>query len=253
MRRVARQVALIPGIALALAAAAAAADAQQRASLRGAVRAEGGAALEMAEVLLFGTQVSTRTDEAGAFTLRDVAPGKYFVGVRRLGFEPLVFTLNLDRGKEREITVELTPLPTTLSPVKIEAASDFNRARYADLLFRRRTAWGTFITRDDIERQRPYSVATLVASYLPGVSPAALESGGDFARAGRFAGYRSSYNCAPALSINGGTPMPGWPLNTFDPDEIEALEIYRGRSTRLPVQFEGPYSGCGVIVLWMRY
>jgi hypothetical protein len=228
---------------------------REPASVHGAVKAEGGSALDMAEVRVFGTEIRTRSGDDGAFRLTGIKPGRYFIGVRRLGFKPLVFTVTLESKIDREMDVELEALPTNFSPVKVEARSDFSRVRYGDLMWRRRTAWGDFITRDDIDREKPYSISWMISRYLPGVTPQMLEEGAnpaDYYTPASFGSLRRDYGCAPAVSINGSTPTLGWGLKGFPTEEIEAVEVYRGRSTRLPMELSNQSTRCGVVVVWLR-
>jgi hypothetical protein len=235
---------------------AAVASAQRpTATVSGKVRDSSGQPIPGAEVTVFSTQLKATTTDSGTFMVAGVPAGKYWIGVRRLGFEPLAFTVTLKGDEKRDVGVELEPLPHGLSEVKVRARSNFGR-RYDDFNRRKSSAWGNFITRDDIDKRRPYSVSSLVSFYFPGVShneldwPSSIYSDAF----GRQASYGSRYGgCAPAVSVNGGMPMQGWGLGTFDPDQLEAVEVYKGRSMRIPIEFQGfGGTGCGLVVLWLR-
>jgi hypothetical protein len=256
MRRRIRLTSSAPALALALAlsglASGTALAQHDSTAVRGWVRDARGNAIESAEVLLLGTDQRTRSGDAGAFRLEGVRPGRYSVGVRRLGYEPLVFTLTLAKNDTREFDVRLDALPVGLPEVKVVERSQFSR-RYQDFERRRRSEWGYFYTRDDIERQGPYALSNLAARHFFGVSPSALERGFSTTPAGLGRGFSGvGHGCLPLVSANGAPPMPGWSLGDFFPDEVEAMEIYRGRYTRLPVELASPGSGCGVVVLWLR-
>jgi hypothetical protein len=46
--------------------------------------------------------------------------------------------------------------------------------------------------------------------------------------------------------------MGGWAVNDFRPDDVEALEVYRGDSN-LPVELSGWPVGCGgLVVVWTK-
>lgn len=260
MRRSLRLTSFAPMLALALAASLASrpalAQEHTSATVRGWVRDAGGAAIQDAEVLIMGTSHTTRSGDAGAFRIDSVRAGRYSIGVRRLGYEPLVFTLTLRADDSREFDVRLDALPQGLPTVQVVARSDFP-ARYRDFERRRKSEWGWFYTRDDIERQGPYGLSQLVARHWIGISPMDLERGyvpafSSFDRRTQYARGRRA--CIPSVSVNGGLPMPGWGLGDFSADEVEAMEIYRPGLTRVPMELTGAGrgGGCGVVVLWLR-
>ena len=46
---------------------------------------------------------------------------------------------------------------------------------------------------------------------------------------------------------------PGWAVNDFKPDEVEALEVYRGGLSSLPVEYGmGGRSSCGLVMVWLK-
>lgn len=260
MRRTLRLPSLAPVLALALTATLtsrpALAQDHASAAVRGWVRDASGAAIRDAEVLIMGTSRATRSDRSGAFRIDSVAAGRYSIGVRRLGYEPLVFTLTLRADDSREFDVQLDALPQGLPAVQVVARSEFP-ARYRDFERRRKSEWGWFYTRDDIERQGPFALSQLVARNWIGISPMDLERGyvPAFSSFDRRTPYtRARRGCIPSISVNGAAPMPGWSLGDFSADEIEAMEVYRPGATRVPMELSsaGLGGGCGVVVLWTR-
>ena len=65
-----------------------------------------------------------------------------------------------------------------------------------------------------------------------------------------FGGQRTS-DCPPAVAVNGSSASPGLAVNDFKPDEIEALEIYGGRSA--PSEYDaGGRNSCGLVIVWLK-
>lgn len=266
--------------ALTLAAAAlplAAQRQKEQSQLRGWVKDSRGAPIENAEVLVLGTKITTRAGSDGAFRIDSVPAGPYWIGVRRLGFEPNVFSVRLAANDARQFEVVLDALPYGLPAVQVKARSEIGRQRLREFDWRRRTAWGSFYTRDDLERQHGWSLSNLVVRHFPGLTSYELDypdanAGFDdcaaFGAALYPAGYASRYgpacagtgfgsayafqHCTPALSINGGMLLRGWSFSDFRTDDLEAVEVYRGSSSRLPLELSGQGSACGVVVAWLR-
>ena len=228
-------------------------------TITGFVRDSSGIPIEMAEVSIPGTKLRTSSAFNGQFRLDSVPAGKFWFGVRRLGYAPLVAAVTLRKGSVRQFDVRLDPLPIGLSEVKVQAQSGYSRTgRYSDFARRRRGGWGGFITRDDIVREKPASIAWMLTRYLPGVSPFDIENSWrlqdptDFRNVGNSPFIGSGRNCPIGVSVNGGMPT-GWSVGDFKPDEIEAIEVYRGRTSNFPPEFYGYGSRfCNLVVLWLR-
>jgi hypothetical protein len=136
--------------------------------------------------------------------------------------------------------------------------------RYQDFIWRSRSSFGHFLTRDDIEKSRPNELGDVVRRYLPFTTsdafytpffpdPFGMDSRfGAFnaSRGGSLASRRGS--CSPAVSVNGARPMGGWAVNDFRPDDVEAVEVYR-QAREIPMEFAGWDVGCGgLVVVWLR-
>ena len=245
----------------ALAAAGSTAAAQEKgATISGVVRDSAGTPIEMAEIRIAGTKLRTTSGLMGQFRLDDVPAGKFWFGVRRMGYAPLMTAITLRNGGRREFDVQLEPLPIGLSEVKVKARSGYSgTGRYADFERRRRVAWGSFITRDDIAREKPPSLSWMLTRYLPGYSPYDLDNAWQEFDESRFTqtsmdrtSFGRSRGCGVGVSVNGGMPM-GWGLNEFQPNDVEAIEVYRGRTSHFPAEFAHyGRSYCNLIVVWLR-
>src|SRR5439155_22298475 len=70
-----------------------------RSSMRGEVQDDKGHPLEGARVEFFGLDLATTTSGAGKYRLVDIQPGKYWVMVRRIGYQALKAALSFNPGE----------------------------------------------------------------------------------------------------------------------------------------------------------
>ncbi|HXV87145.1 MAG TPA: carboxypeptidase regulatory-like domain-containing protein [Gemmatimonadales bacterium] len=215
----------------------------------------------------------------GRFALRAPRPGAYRVQVRRLGFQPRWVPIDVG-GDGVELDVRLAPIPVTLDPVVIEADLNLRYLERVGFYHRQIGDFGHFITRDEIESRRATRI-TDVLSMVPGVR--LLPDG---TRLGRmllqFRNAQSTFGgiCEPRVFVDGliairgsSKPVvmtPGGGIidelnqedprspepavdDVVDPRDIEAIEVYRSGAA-VPAQFGGmgPYTRCGVVVVWTR-
>lgn len=232
-------------------------------ALRGAVQDFSGAALEGAEVELLGLARKAITGESGAYHLAGIEPGRYWVVVRRIGYEPLRVALTFEPGWDREIVFQLDARPQRLADIEVTSEDLAWQRKYLEFEWRARTGWGRFLTRDDIEQARPTYLSDVVQRYLPGVSFRGFDRAPfvtDFFSAdwGRNGAIGWSYvsrgvtECSPAVSVNGTTPFGGWAVNDFEPGDVEAIEVYR-RSRDIPLELQrASGGGCGLVVIWLK-
>jgi hypothetical protein len=57
--------------------------------------------------------------------------------------------------------------------------------------------------------------------------------------------------CAPLVSLNGASPIGAWAVNDFNPDDVEALEVYRDRHVPMELQ-RSVDTSCGLVVIWLK-
>ena len=209
--------------------------------------------LQGATVSVLGTDETRLTGEAGGFAFERLPPGRYWISVRRIGYRPSSFTATLEADSVRTVEVVLEPVPYRLKDV--EVSSDvLDRYRYYDFARRSRSAWGRFLTRDDIRRIRPVDLVELVHRYLPFHSRWTLSQSSWFDPGPRSSATSwlpssaTGRTCTPGISINGATPWPGASVADYPIEEVEAVEVYR-RPGWVPIEFERA-SACGLVVIW---
>lgn len=207
-----------------------------------------GVPIYSAEVSFAGFPRQAFTDESGAFILIDVPVGAGTLTVRRLGFSPLSVAVNVGANAAVEgLTLKLAHLPILLQTVMVEAQRVTYSGRLAGYYQRlEQRNGGYFITRDQINRENPRSLAQLL-QHVPAISGTRMRGGGSGVR-------MRGRTCAPLVWLD-ATPMPAaeLDLNAISPQTIQGIELYLG-STTAPARFtlNRDANSCGTIILWSR-
>lgn len=223
------------------------------------------------------------TDENGAFVARAARPGRYEVGVARLGYRAqLQGPFELWRGTVVELEVILPVIPFTLDPVTVTAEVNSQFLHAVGFYDRKRSDFGHFITRDQVESRRAGRPTDLLR-VIPGVSIIPdPRSPGRVRVQMRGSHPAQGGACAPRVFVDGliairgdshplgraGTASAGDIEDVFEndprnpepslddivtPEQIQAIEIYRSAS-QVPAEFGGAsvFTRCGVVVIWTR-
>ena len=228
--------------------------------IHGAVEDSTGAPIPQVNVGLVGTPIETMTDVRGTFRFARVRPGIHFVRVRRLGYDPLIFRVDLEDGDTVSLGVQLNPSVTSLSTVNVRENATAPRLRTVGFDDRRRFSGAPpaqFVTRDDIQRRNPTELSQLLARmgrrasecrtpiiYVDGMvmSPPAQDDPQGLMRAIKSDSVQKI-----------GAPAPrGTQLSQIPPDWIEGMEVYAGPA-EIPSQYNPSGRGAScVILLWLR-
>ncbi|MEE8477621.1 MAG: Plug domain-containing protein, partial [Gemmatimonadales bacterium] len=118
---------------------------------------------------------------------------------------------------------------------------------------------GYFMDREEIEKRLgSVADAAQLLSVVPGVNIVA-GVGGSVIRISRAAGAFGACNAkGPRIWVDGflidTQDLPGerqfYSLSqVVQPEDIYAIEVYRSPS-QVPVQYGGPQSGCGLVLIW---
>src|SRR5262245_5029546 len=150
-------------------------SAQTPALIKGVVADEHGAKIANARVILrsrSGLEISTTTDQAGAYEFRDLRPGPYLIEARFEGFSTFISNeIQLDRGEARDFPLELKVAAINASVV-VTATGTFQREEEVAKVI-------TTIDSDDVAARHELSLAESLRE-TPGVriqqqgSPGAL-------------------------------------------------------------------------------
>ncbi len=191
---------------------------------------------------------STTTDSAGRFTLGELTPGKSRLIVRALGFPVLTFNVELPIGDtliqsiQLDSTAEGRARAQALPEVGITAPRSLG-PRYADFERRLKTGRGQYLTAEQIEKGRYYSLQEAVRD-MRGVEISCGGGGGCYIKMAR-----APMQCTPEYIVDERVD------NIFGPNtpirDIQGIEVYNGPSD-VPGEFAGRNAGCGVIVIWTK-
>jgi hypothetical protein len=246
--------AVLPALALLALAARAAAGQEAAVRIRGVVVEEiTGHAISGALVIIAETGDSAVADRDGRFAFTARRAGIFAVEARQLGFRPVRATFELDVGESAEITFTLAAEATALPEVVVEG-TPLVHPSMVEFFRRKAEGHGHFITREDIERERPMLMSDLL-DQVPGVRidcKLGRQCWIDMGRAQPSLVGRSV--CHVQYFVDGvryGSPAEEVDINSFRPEDIEGVEVYRGASG-VPPRYTGRDARCGVVLIWLR-
>jgi hypothetical protein len=198
-------------------------------------------------------EVMARTSDAeGRFEFRAVPAGRYALTSESLGYRTFDDVLDVGAGTDVRLEIRVSASPLDLEPIVVVTArrpdfmDGFEARRARD---RRHTA---FFTAEEIAARNPNVLSDLFLT-VPGayVQPGLMTGDylGNNLTVSGVAGA-SSRGCQPDVFVNGflagGIPYD----QMFEPDQIEAVELYTLQH-EVPQRFEGP-GRCGALVIWLR-
>jgi TonB family protein len=218
----------------------------QDGALHGVVRDSAGRiGIAGAEVRVGGTEWRALTDERGAFRFA-AGTGGSMLRVRRLGYAPVQRALGARVG-DSLIEIRLVPVVQPLAPLVVRATRTRYSGRLAGYYERlERRSIGQFITRADLERERPNQLTDMIQR-APGVN---LVRG----RPGMLHVRMRGRDCSPLIWVDGAALSLGdIDLDAFSPASLEGIELYLGASSA-PQRYQGTHgkNECGTILLWSR-
>jgi hypothetical protein len=202
-----------------------------------------------AAVSIGDSNVGTTADENGRFQILDLVAGKTLVNVRRIGFEPVTFEVNLPRASNVAIRVRLHQLVKSLPTVDVDDVRE--PLRRVGFYERMAAGQGHFITPEYLDKIRP-SRASDVLNNIPDL---VVDRRGNKSRI-----MTSNYKCEYGLVVdNVLVGEPGSRVRTTSPDDVVsasdlyAVEVYP-RNRGLPAKFLGMSheDGCGTVVIWTK-
>jgi hypothetical protein len=217
------------------AASTQAAAAAGHARLAGTVRDGTGQPVPGAQVRLLGTNVTTKSDEHGAYLLAGLPAGSQEVEVRRLGYGIARGPVTL-RGEQHSRLDVVLDRVATLESFNVVG----RRWRYAEFEQRRKESLdGRFLDEDAIRKMNLNSTMDYV-NKLPGFRAVHVRWGETKIVS------MSDPSCSPVLLVD------DLPINDIIqlpiPSALGALEVYRGTAGAPP----NHRSSCGTIIFWTR-
>ena len=191
---------------------------------------------------------SAQSSGSSEFTLRASAPGMYRISVAKKGYRSTETpTLQLAAGDVISVTIHIMPDKVELSPAIVTSNSRRPPGRLAGFYDRmQKYHFGTFITRDQIDKRRPFEVSDLLRS-IPGLSVRPAVCGFGY-------NVRTVEGCRPTVYLD-GVSFPLMRSETIDdianPMNLEGVEVYP-HAPEVPAELYRGFGRCGVIALWTR-
>lgn len=192
-----------------------------------------------------GSTVKTGND--GAFSIRAPAPGVYRLRADLPGYLSAVTpAIELGPDDQIDVTWRLLAGAVQMRPIAISGSNRRTAGRLSGFYDRaQRRAAGTFITSDQIEKARPFTVTDLLRT-VPGLE--ILPSPRGFGNT-----VRTIEGCQPTVYLDGVRfPLLGESIDDIvNPMNLEGIEVYP-HAVEVPAEFQDPRSNCGAIVLWTK-
>jgi hypothetical protein len=232
---------------------AAGARAQDAALVLAVTASETHAPIAGARVKVDG-RAAARTDAQGSARVA-VRAGEHRVEVSAIGRHAQTFAARLEAGETQSRAVELAPDALPLDPVTATVAPTPLRSPTLQAFYDRAAnhANGRIFTREYIARRQPQQLTDLLLDNT-GIAWGYNRAGHRVLRFRRAVSGLGSRDCPPKYYVN-GLPFPldvgadSSPDVYFQIEQIEGVEVYAGAP---PIQYAGPGSGCGVILIWLR-
>lgn len=202
-------------------------------------------------VHLSGVDAVVLTDRNGRARLQNIPPGRHILTLTRLGYAPERVLVEFTGSERVQAEIELAPQPITLEGIEATAAGEPRSRTLSNAGFyhRQKAGMGTFITRDDIERQRPAETIHLFRT-MRGFRVTVSRDGRPMLVMSRVIWG----TCAPDLYIDGMRVHAGRRLDPSEyvqPNHIEGIETYAGPAS-IPPEYNVTGSACGVVLIWTR-
>ncbi|MDO8502802.1 MAG: carboxypeptidase-like regulatory domain-containing protein [Gemmatimonadaceae bacterium] len=188
-------------------------------------------------------------DEDGRFRLRGLSTGKTLFQVRRIGYDPVFFEVELPEAATVEVRVRMRETVRDLAPVEISDVRE--PLRRVGFYERMAAGNGYFITPEYLERIRPVRASDAFAN-IPNL---VVDRRGNRSRL-----VTANYRCEYAVVIDQVlVGEPGSRVRTTSPDDLVsandlyAIEVYP-RNRGVPARFLGMSheDGCGTVVIWTK-
>lgn len=229
-----------------------------------------GAPLAGVELSIAALSLRTTTDSSGRFAFDRLATGAHKLSARRIGFEPLLTTITVSAANDGEHLLRLVAGSTELATVSV-TASPVDRRLALFESHRTSDNGGSFLTTEQLRKERGRPLADV----LQGVVGSDIVRGrGSAAFFATRRGYDSFLNmpkarpadrargassglCYAAVVVNNVVVYRGddeeelFDLNQFAPDDIIAVEVYKGGAT-MPLEYNTTRKTCGLLVVYTR-
>lgn len=218
-------------------------------SIRGRLLdAESGAAIPAGTMILLSEDsVPVRdvlTDSTGAFLLGAPGPGAYRLQAQRIGYRTAATPpIELEERDTLEVEYRLSTQAVVLQPLTVVTTARRPTGPLGGFYERaERAAFGTFITREQIEERHPVYASDLLRT-VPGVQLVPTWWG-------RAVVMMRGW-CVPQIYLDGMRVRTGSIDELVSATDLEGIEVYLS-AVEAPPEFAAGSSRCGVVALWTR-
>lgn len=215
------------------------------ATLRGrVVSGMTGGPLPEARVVLEKSGRGAYTDSTGRFVIPELPPGQDTVRVQLIGFADHQVPLQLRAGRVTSATFMLSRSVLKIEELTVEVEREARVPKLAGFRDRMRQGQGVFVDPQEIADRNVRAAAELLRG-KPGVSVGPAVTGNTPIRISRY-----NRHCRPFIWLD-GTPARGMHIDMLSPEDILAMELYRGPA-ETPPQFQFRQGTCATLVVWTR-
>lgn len=227
---------------------------QTRPFVVGRVTDQEGIPIPGVEVRVLRSSRSAITSDSGTFRLYGLTPGLHDLALRRLGFTPDTFTINVLAADSTVVALSLERRVQVLAADTIEAARVHRRLVVTGFEDRRKAGFAPqsqFITREDIERENPIRLSDMFKR-MAGRAQQCKDAGTVF-----LDGVLTMQPTAVYGLRTAGARRQSGRYDAIDfvqPVEVVGVEVYVG--SQVPPQFNITRRPTGdrscVVVIWTR-
>lgn len=229
-----------------LAADVEAQSADATAHLRGqVVSAMTGGPLADARVVLLRSGLGAFTDPEGRFVIRDIPAGMDTVRASIIGFAEQQAPIRLQGGRTTEATFMLSRTVLSIEEINVTVeGGEEVHGKLVGYMERERRGHGFFIGPEDLAKRHERQASDILRT-VPG-----LRVSFDGVYNPEIVVGRGQRRCTPFYWVD-GQPLPDYHIDNIAPDDLLAIEVYRGAS-EIPPQFNYRSQQCAVMVIWTR-
>ena len=197
---------------------------------------------------------STRSQASGRFEIAALAPGRYSIRIRRLGYATFVDTVTV--GPEAHHLFSLKKIQF-IDTTRVTASR--GAGRFEQFEQHHRLKLGDYILPRDLESRQDESLEALLRAFFPAVRM--VQIGGrarlaiEMGSVSREKGY-----CFPTIFVDGrmvsdhrvfGVDEAGFEIDTYSAKDVVGVEYYASR-TALPKEYSKASRACAILGLWLR-